>query len=49
MQQMKLLQGNQLLEEISMKKIKEGKKLEEVKLKKLVTAQSLFSMVRIVL
>lgn len=46
---MKLLQGNQLLEEINMKKIKEGKKLEEIKLKKLVTAQSHFAMVRGVL
>ena len=44
-QQMKLLQGSQLLEEVSIKKSKEEKKLEEARSKKLRAAQNKFSMV----
>ena len=44
-QQMKLLQGSQLLEEVSIKRSKEEKRLEEAKSKKLRAAQNKFSMV----
>ena len=42
---MKLLQGSQLLEEVSIKRSKEEKKLEEARSKKLRAAQNQFSMV----
>ena len=42
---MKLLQGSQLLEEVSIKRSKEEKRLEEARSKKLRAAQNKFSMV----
>ncbi|CAI8051837.1 hypothetical protein GBAR_LOCUS28374 [Geodia barretti] len=44
--QMKLLQGSQLLEEVSIKRSKEEKRLEEARSKKLRAAQNKFSMLK---